>query len=742
MKSLRRVSPEERRAYRASAGAERAWRRPTKPVARNVWAILEPHLFCTLDDLLPAWKLDGDDYDRAVLTAKQSLVVALDAAITAGDRGAMLTKNLLFDALAQRWSPQYRRARRKGVRISYDMLVAETVERALRELRVAGLRFETLWGVVAGPWSRSGLNPLYSVRLVRSQGHPRGYAVDVLDSDALRDFENAVESDTQYRRPGQKWPLLLADDWKPQRRPVRQWVCEEQPYNVVALGPGSERALSILEGAWVQFNVEVFRDDYETLRDYLKIHPRPSTRSQRRNHRRLENFVSSYRRVYKQTDAIPVETADEWVQWGDQPHQGGYKPEPLPRQPWIRSRFFRGLNRRFHARNFWPERVHKEFRERWFSIAGHVPEQVHAEPGGGPHEPWEHSTIEAHAAPGHYVERDVVTSQIQTLAVFLGIRELEERAVSEHPTLKEWLADRLWTQHLETDGGLLANGYEEPQNGKPDDRLVAFAKAHLIRFYGGDLSKIIRKCGRDEGTYGPGWRTSRGLWAKPTIKPGTKTILSAKSGVSEAVDRATEFFVGLPPWTDDLETFLVACRTLAERKDSVVFPDPLDGTEFRWNHAQRGTKRVGHYEIEVRPAGKDTKRGFVPLPAGTIDQSALARFIAPCFTHGLDSTFSAFVIEKLKEAGITDVVALHDAWILPETLPVPDDPKAVLDGRAALGDAIEAAGEPWLWSLKGVYDQLVAYLGDDPTFGGFVRKIQNDWRGRVEAENWPKFLSR
>jgi len=369
-------------------------------------------------------------------------------------------------------------------------------------------------------------------------------------------------------------------------RPVHQRVCEEQPYNVVTLGPGSEHVLSILEGARVQFNVEVFRDDYETLRDYLKIHPRPSMRSQGRNYRKLRDFVSSYRRVYKQTDAIPVETVDEWVQWGDQPHQGGYKPEPLPRELWIRSRFFRSLNRRFHARNFWPERVHKEFRERWFSFPVHVPEQTHAEPGGGQHEPWEHSVIEAHVSPGHYVERDVVTSQIQTLAVFLGIEDLEALATSEHPTLKEWLADRLWKQHLETEGGLLARGYKPPQNG--NDQLLAFAKAHLMRFYGGDLSKIIRKCGRDEGTYGPGWRTSRGLWAKPTIKPGTKTVVLAKSGVGEAVERATEFFVKLPAWTDDLETFLVACRTLAERMDGVVFQDPLDGTEFRWTTLSAG----------------------------------------------------------------------------------------------------------------------------------------------------------
>ena len=325
------------------------------------------------------------------------------------------------------------------------------------------------------------------------------------------------------------------------------------------------------------------------------------------------------------------------------------------------------------------------------------------------------------------------------LAVFLGIDELEALAVSESPDLKEWLADRLWTQHLETPGGLLADDYKGPQ----DQRLIAFSKAHLMRFYGGDPSKIIRKCGRNVEKFGPGWQTTRGLWAKPTIKPGTKTVVLAKSGVGEATDHAIEFFVKLPPWINMLETFLAACRTLAEKNaEGVVFHDPLDGAEVRWNHAKRVTKRVGHHEIEVRLPGKDdAKLGFVRLPAGTIDSTALKRFVTPCLTHMLDAYFSSLVLEGLQAAGITDVVALHDAWLVPETLPVPDDPTAVLVGAAVLKRAIEAAGKPWLLGLGGVYDQLVSDLGDDPTFGPFVHEIRDRWRARVAAKDWPKFLS-
>lgn len=723
------VSAEERAAVRARLGSDLACGRPTESTAGAVWTLLEDTLPLQLDDLIPkrgkGTRPVGPEYEQDVRIAKQSLVLALDCAIATGDRGEMLTKNVLFDALAPRWSRRYRRARRRGARVSYDMRTA-TVECALRELLAVGVRFDTLWTLVSGGWSR---NPLFSVRRVSKNGHPLGYSVDVTGSSALRDFEDAVETDGQYRRRRQKYPLLLAEDWTPRRRRmIHQKVCAERPYNIVNLGEGSERVLSILEGTQVQFNVEIFRDDYETLSAYLDSGHRPSTQTQRRNYRNLTAFLASYRRLYRQTETITVETLDDL--------EG--PPIPLPRRPWIRSRFFRALNRRYHAMNFWPERVHKDFRERWFSLAVHVPEQDYVEPGDGPNEPEEHVVVEAHTAPGRYVERDIVTSQIQTLSVFLGIDDLERLAASERPTLKEWLADRLWTLHLATPGGLLADGYKGPQ----DHRLIAFAKKHLMRFYGADLSKLIRECGKDPEKYGPGWRTTRGLWSKLTIKPGTRTVTLAKSGVGEAVERATTFFVNLPPWIDTLETFLAACRALAEKTvEGVTFHDPLDGAEVRWHHAQRGTDRVGHDQIEVRPPGKGIQQGFVPLPAGTIDRPALKRFVAPCLTHMLDAYFSSLVLERLQAAGITDVVALHDAWLVPETLPVPGEPTAILSGNAVLKYTVEAAGEPWLVGLGDIYDRLVSDLGDDLTFGPFVREIQARWRARVDAKHWPRFLS-
>jgi hypothetical protein len=649
------ISTEDRQAYRARIADDVRWRRPELKTAEFVWSLLGEWDWLPpvrLKDLLPKRGCTEDD----IRIAKQSLVVALDCAISTSGRvvrgrdgsRVMLTKNVLFDALASRWSRRYRKTRRTGARVSYNMRT-KTVDRALRELVLAGLRFDTLWLIVTGLWSQSGLNRLFYVRRRGGKGHALGYSVDVnVGSVAFEAFEAALEADAQYRCRRQQWPLLLADDPRPQRRPIRQRVCAERSYNVVNLGTESERILSILEDARVEFDVELFRQDYKARENkYLQATAEPRrvrTAEETRQYRKLEGFVEAWRRLYRQT-------------------------ETLPSRVWIRSRFFRGTNRRYHAANFWPETAPKEFRARWFSLPVYDPGEPASYEQIGPDDFVKvEASIPPHTAPGRYVERDVVTSQIQTLAVFLGIEKLETLATAD---LKGWLVDRIWTQHLETPGGLLENG-EDGYEGKSDERLIAFAKAHLNRFYGGALNEIVRKCGRDEAKYGPGWKTTRGLQAKRTIKRGTKTVVQAKSGVTEAADRAEAFFLGLPPWIDDLDTFLGACRQLAAAcPEGVVFHDPLEKEiEVRWNHARRGIKHVGHEEIEVRPWGKNTSKGFVPLPAGTIDVAELRRFVTPCLTHMLDSYFSSLVLQGLRDSGVINIVALHDCWLIPETLPV------------------------------------------------------------------------
>lgn len=323
-KKLGPVSDQERAEYWPRLGSDRRRGCPTQKTAEAVWGLLaEAGLPVQIDDLLPRRKKPSppEEHARAIVVAKQSVLVAIDCAIDAGDRGKMLTVVRLLDALAGRWSLAFRQARRRsGARTVRDMW-EETTRAVWRELLVAGVRFDTLKRIATGPWSRSpGPNPLYSVTRVSGSGHPLSWRVNVKPSESLRTFEALVRDDGQYRRlPGQHL-VIFDEDWRPAPRRVRQDICAERPCDVVQLGAGGERVLALLEEARSIFNVEVFREDYETVRDYLEAAPRPCTRVQRRGYEKIRAFVAGYRRVYRDTGGGPAD----------------------PRL--IRSRFFRSKN--------------------------------------------------------------------------------------------------------------------------------------------------------------------------------------------------------------------------------------------------------------------------------------------------------------------------------------------------------------------------------------------------------------
>src|SRR5205807_5697845 len=81
---------------------------------------------------------------RASRTMLQALAVTLDAAILAGEDGRMLTTNLVFDALAARWSDHYRTALDDGpARVSYEMH-PDVLDASLQGLRSHGLTLARL----------------------------------------------------------------------------------------------------------------------------------------------------------------------------------------------------------------------------------------------------------------------------------------------------------------------------------------------------------------------------------------------------------------------------------------------------------------------------------------------------------------------------------------------------------------------------------------------------------------------
>ena len=143
-------------------------------------------------------------------TMPQALVVALDAAILAGEDGRMLTTNLLFDTLAARWSDTYRKAVDAGpARISYEMH-PDVLDASLQELRSHGLTLVRLSSLLDLIQNGCGL--------YRTERSPeRGFMIDLTtETEELRvKFieilvgDRATEGD--YRRRGSKKRLLLAN---------------------------------------------------------------------------------------------------------------------------------------------------------------------------------------------------------------------------------------------------------------------------------------------------------------------------------------------------------------------------------------------------------------------------------------------------------------------------------------------------------------------------------------------------
>src|SRR5262249_11051476 len=109
----------------------------------------------------------------------------------------------------------------------------------------------------------------------------------------------------------------------------------------------------------------------------------------------------------------------------------------------------------------------------------------------------------------------------------------------------------------------------------------------------------------------------------------------------------------------------------ADRERGLVFVDPLDDTEVRWNPIRRATKKLsaGKHYIEARlpgsVVGKPGHKQFVPLP-WQVHIRELAKRIAPCVIHTLDVFFNALVVEGLHAAGVEQLVAIHDSWFLSE----------------------------------------------------------------------------
>jgi hypothetical protein len=747
------VSRTERTRYRARIASDTDWGRPTEATARRICALLD------VDPMTLRTSRDREDK-----IAAQAFAVAIDWVIRLGDRseakegepepGARLTFNGLFDALAGYWSAQYRDAQKRGATVSYDMSEATLTgddDCAWRELLAAGVNVEAIWALLIRQTRppkkpprkpplppHPGLAKLYLLRRARGRRYSESRKVQLYEGQLLDDVRYAILRDPQYERPvGLR--LLLANE-KASELPTRQSICEERPYDVVKLGQRSKDVLAVLEGARLRFYVEQFREDFEALDEFRRHQPRPHRVMvvQRRGYERAEQTVRSLRPIYEQTAGL-----------ANLPRDGQGRAYVM-----IRSRFFRALNRRFNAADFWPEHVAADLREHWFGLEPVTPRvgrlQLDAEGrvvsdgdgrvvrvalGGQAVDIDANDRFVNDQMSSVFVERDVSSSQTQILAVFLGLPDLEVLAMNPDKKFKLWLAERLWAVHEKTPGGLLANGYSGPD----DERLVAFIKElWMRRNYGGKFGQAVRSLARDPVTFGPGWNSN----------------VFATGGVTRAEGYWTQFLRTLPPWSAEVTRFLDACKYIGRSADplrGVVFTDPLDGAEVQWNPVRRATKKLsaGEHYIEARLSGVLRKhKRFIRCP-WTVDTRAngdLANRVAPCVIHTLDAYFNALVLTYLGWECLDNFVAIHDSWIVPLFHLYVDQPGGC-SGSELLGRALDDASRDWLCAtttlssgLGGVYEWFVGALTGSP-YEDLATGARDRWRQRLAEGRWPKFTA-
>jgi len=398
----------------------------------------------------------------------------------------------------------------------------------------------------------------------------------------------------------------------------------------------------------------------------------------------------------------------------------------------IHSAFDRVINRRYQPVHLWPsyvtskagkllegetdqvpqnERKLESFRKRWFKAR---------DPETG--------------EPCHFVSCDVSSSQTQIIATLLGVEKLEELTMGHSvKPFKETMAEWAWKQFgnpvsesIMRERSYLYGKY----SGGKDTRLHDLCKTLWMRVsYGGSPFSVVQEQRRDKETYGPGWTT----------------------------EIARHFLDKLYVEFPEVKSFLEACRRIGDivyekdRYSGVTFTDPSDGATIRWNPVQRDNDKTSNHgrRLTVSLPGryvkkKGQKRKFIenaPNAAGEypVSKRQLKKMIAPCLVHVLDSYYSTLVMEKLAKRGITDIVGIHDCWMVPQRVSISGE---ICDGLDVLHQAMDEASVEWYAGLGSVYQDLIRYLGDDAQFGNLIMTAYHKWQERVSKGYKPVFKAK
>ncbi len=760
----------QRRHHELFPDYEKGWARPSTTTADAVRTLLE------IDVVVSS-------------SAMPVLVVALDAAIQAGEDGRMLTTNLAFDAIAARWSDHYRDAREHGpARVSWEMSPT-TLKASWHDLRLNDIRLEQLLPIV-----HQGCG-LYTTK--RSPG--RGFTVHLTEQTDWRREQfighlvNDAAAGGAYRRRGTSKRLLLADEATPHgnvldddadagsldddtastRKVVAGWA-----YNIAVPGAKSIEVIKRLEATRLYVDAEAviteagrvehrlddlnerLWDDYRV--DVEKSNLRPNVewtdpRTGKPGRVRTARERELREKVGRQDKNAVAKLVEEYDQMAGQFRQMKPISDRLTEikgaggldfdgEVEIRSRFTKLSNRRYQSLDFWPTEV--SGKDVQSEVIG-VSEQYDAafrrttsrrgrlfRIGASRSLSARWQAIRRLDAPGvltpeefpdladrqDLVGVDVSASQLQILAVFLGITKLEAR-LQERP-YKEIAAERVWQRDQNArDPFKLPRGFE----GERDLYLQESVKKAAMTFiYGSAPHTIAHTLATSWGEYGPG--------------------LGATRNIKLFLEDQEVGFREIAQWFKPACTEIGRNAYMADPYAGLVLTDPYDGAAVRWNPvAWEATPCAGADEVRVyakvplvdrytMAVGKSGKRypkrywePAEPNAAGDypVSRDKLYRMVGPCLTHMLDALFASLVIEELGRRGI-HVVSIHDSWIVAR------------DAADDLAEAVGAAGEPWLRKLEVLYDDIARYL---PTgkYAAWIQERKGRWAARVASGDWPKF---
>jgi hypothetical protein len=729
-------------------------RLPRGATARAVWRLLRGPLKLKRISAITSKARGLSPGVRSVLKVRaiQSLSIALDCAVQAGRAGRPLTANLFVEALAERWSEVYRRTRDTWGTGRLADFKPETVVAIREELIGSGVALHKLWTV-----ARGGVQGLYETSAPIKN---RGRLVSLTDGEdrplpLLAQFDELLDADPRYQRDTARGPrLLMARDAMPPRK-IAQRVAGERPYDIMHIGPGTEETLQRLEAALVFLDVRALLSDIAAGEAKLQALQWPAmlrewkwvvlpaalaradldvpSKAPKRGPVEVRYWNDVQRRLtWKFRQAASKAAWAEYLAAGgrqserarynalkgrlaamkaiqdqvrDQLGRHGVAGELMNSSSVaIKSGFYKHRTRRFQAVNVWPPEA-SSGEELIVELPADARDYVFRELGDRPTRLSIPQRIRwFHVVKDGQVEAltgdDISGSQAQILAVLMGLPGIETQ-LRELP-FKTLVAGSAKALHR---NGMLRLPDELHDN---DDLLEENAKGGMKRLYGASLRSIAEKARRDPDRFGPG------------LDVQTLQVLFDET-----------------PILKQLGVYLDVCETLGKAacvKDptaGVTVVDPLDGASFTWNPPLRRKVQIrsGAFKLYCYPPVGVGDGGYM------VDTAKLSRRIAPGLVQMLDALFAAEVVAALNDGGVRDVVAIHDAFLVPA-------------GRyELLQAAFERATRAWFPKLDRVYAVFERYLPPNHEHGQLVREWRATWEQRLAAceagrGEWPEFRTK